>query len=34
MTMIYWIGAIVSMLVFVYLLTALLKPEAFENESK
>lgn len=30
MTIIYWIGAIISVLLFVYLLVALLKPEVFE----
>jgi K+-transporting ATPase KdpF subunit len=29
MTIIYWIGGIVSVLLFVYLLIALLKPETF-----
>ena len=29
MTLIYWIGGIVSLLLFVYLLIALLKPEIF-----
>jgi K+-transporting ATPase KdpF subunit len=27
---IYWIGAVVSVLLFLYLLVALLKPESFE----
>ena len=30
MTTIYWIGATVSVLLFIYLLFALLKPEIFE----
>jgi len=30
MTIIYWIGGILSIVLFVYLLIALLKPEAFE----
>jgi K+-transporting ATPase KdpF subunit len=30
MTTIYWIGAVVSVLLFIYLLFALLKPEIFE----
>jgi len=30
MNAIYWIGAIVSIMLFVYLLVALLKPESFE----
>ncbi len=29
MTIIYWIGGIVSFLLFIYLLVALLKPEIF-----
>ncbi|MFA5143433.1 MAG: K(+)-transporting ATPase subunit F [Candidatus Omnitrophota bacterium] len=29
MTVIYWIGGIISLLLFVYLLIALLKPEMF-----
>jgi K+-transporting ATPase KdpF subunit len=29
MTVIYWIGAVVSALLFVYLLVAMLKPEIF-----
>jgi len=29
MTIIYWVGAIISILLFVYLLIALLKPEIF-----
>jgi len=30
MTTIYWIGGILSALLFIYLLAALLKPEIFE----
>jgi len=30
MTAIYWIGAIVGVILFLYLLAALLKPEIFE----
>lgn len=30
MNTIYWIGAVVSVLLFIYLLIALLKPEIFE----
>ena len=30
MTIIYWIGGIITVLLFVYLSVALLKPEAFE----
>ncbi|MBP9866204.1 MAG: K(+)-transporting ATPase subunit F [Candidatus Omnitrophica bacterium] len=30
MTLLYWIGAVVSVLLFVYLMAALLKPEVFE----
>ena len=30
MTVTYWIGGIVSVLLFLYLLAALLKPEIFE----
>ncbi|TVM02689.1 MAG: K(+)-transporting ATPase subunit F [Candidatus Brocadia sp. WS118] len=30
MTIIYWIGGIISLLLFVYLLVALLKPEVFK----
>ena len=29
MTLIYWIGGIVAFLLFIYLMVALLKPEAF-----
>ncbi len=29
MPIIYWIGAVVSLLLFIYLLVALLKPEIF-----
>ncbi len=30
MTAIYWIGGVVSVILFVYLLAALIKPEVFE----
>jgi K+-transporting ATPase KdpF subunit len=30
MTIIYWIGGIISFLLFIYLLIALLKPEIFK----
>jgi len=29
MTVIYWIGLVVSVLLFIYLMVALLKPESF-----
>ena len=30
MTLIYWIGGIITLVLFVYLIIALLKPEIFE----